>query len=107
MSEHTPLPWKLDNLGPRIRRFHLFGPNREGIADIFYNPHDALFIAQACNCHDDLLAIVRRVLYDLNGRNATERETNPTYAASPLCEAINSLVKEAASAIVKAQGNNS
>lgn len=49
---HTRGPWRLDNLGPRIRRFHVFGPNCEGIADVFYSPDDALLIAAA----PDLLA---------------------------------------------------
>ena len=58
MAEHTPGPWKLNNLGPRIRRFHIFGPNHEGIADVFHSPDNALLIAAA----PDLLVACRAVI---------------------------------------------
>lgn len=58
MSEHTPLPWRLE------QKWHwVVGPNGESIARIRRldeRPANAEFIVRACNSHDDLLAALER-----------------------------------------------
>jgi hypothetical protein len=53
---------------------------------------------------NDLLAIVQRVHKDINGQNATLRATDTAYRNSPLCKALDNLVRDSAAAVAKALG---
>lgn len=50
----------------------------------------------------ELLEVVARVFLHLNGLNATMRACSREYAASPVCNAINEIVKDAGKAYNKA-----
>ena len=98
MNTYTPGPWSFRDdfdlvVGPAS------DPTHNPIAIIHGEPADAFGNAILIAAAPDLLAIVQRIVYDLNGRNATERATNTAHAASPLCAAITALVRDAANVI--------
>lgn len=47
----------------------------------------------------ELLAVVERLLYKVNGLNATERATNPAYSGSTLCAELTATIKQASEAV--------
>jgi hypothetical protein len=63
---------------------------------------EAIANAELIAAAPDPADVVRRVMYDINGRNATLRATDRDYAASPMCAALNDLVRAAAAALEKA-----
>ena len=59
-------------------------------------------IARLAAAVPELLDVVEKVVLHLNGLNATMRACSREYAASPVCRAINEIVRDAAKAYHKA-----
>ena len=68
---------------------------------VTYDPKDAALVAAA----PALFEVVSRLFMDINGYNATMRATNPKYAASPMCDKLTELMRDAGSAYREAKGN--
>jgi len=90
----TPGPWKLNNLGPRIRRFAVLGPQNQGIADVYHNPANALLIAAA----PELLEALRELAEIGEGGVIERRETG-----QPTWHALDAVRTIARAAIAKAE----
>lgn len=54
---HTPTPWDVDIMG------YLRGPSNENILEVKEN---AAFIVKAVNCHEELLAACKSILWWIN-----------------------------------------
>ena len=115
---HTPGPWKTNELKHR-------GSDNSWFAHAVYAQGDTVFIcsvdapdhlkkmqvsaegrhanARLIAQSPALLELAETILYDINGLNATLRDTDAKYAASPLCAALNDLVRRAAEIIHKTE----
>jgi len=113
-GEHTPGPWKpttlygestsepfivwCDGIGAAVA--HVYTRSEMGLANRTTQVANARLIAAA----PDLLAVCERLHKHVNGLNATLRATLASYAASELCGELTTTIRDAASAIAKAQG---
>ncbi len=98
--EHTPVPWTIQNANDNYTQYQIEAKGWGIIArveDISNESHaNAQFIVSACNCHEELLETLERLLL--------ECETNNDFAAE--CEGPEWDAMEAAkAAIAKAKRN--
>jgi hypothetical protein len=54
--------------------------------------------------NQEMLAVIHKVLFNINGLNATMRATNLRYRESTLCRELSALVNEAAKVNAKVTG---
>jgi hypothetical protein len=92
VTEHSPLPWSagIDNTiwgsdGFRVARMH---PPDVGIVDLpTREKEDAEFICRAVNSHDDLLAALRAILFQVRQGKVLERDACIAQARAAIAKA--------------------
>lgn len=97
-TKHTPVPWEIKR-DRGVRRIIKAGDPLRSIFIIesWTKPEDAEFIVRAANCHDELLAACKDILFAANLSIADDDQMPEISRA-----ALNRLAK----AIAKAEGTN-
>lgn len=104
-AKHTPTPWRVRDNG-KAYFFDIVSETDEEVVRQFEEPcsgeggiplrADAEFIVRACNCHDDLLAALRRQLANI------ERWLDSGVVATP--KESKSIYEQMKAAVAKAEG---
>ncbi len=103
-TEHTKGPWKACEHGVIADTMTSHGNFYVASAIDPDNAEDKANMQLISAC-PELLAVVERLLYKVNGLNATERATRSGYSGSPLYMELIATIKDASAAIAKARGN--